>query len=213
MLVAGRARSSLARLRRRQAWQHSTAGADAAAAAQARISKDSMSNTGNLVRAPLHLLDCRTLACRLGPVSACHKRSLCAGPWQAAHALQCTPCELQASCWDIHAALRAPCPVLACRAQAAGTGCRLPGRGVLTQVRSRQLWGNGMYTQDSDLVAVLMHQGFFNQHVWQARPLSPMQQVRDAARPLTLGLPPGKAHAGSRKRGVAADRAAVLRCS
>jgi hypothetical protein len=30
------------------------------------------------------------------------------------------------------------------------------------QVRSRQLWGNEVYTQDSDLVAVLMHCGFFN---------------------------------------------------
>ena len=32
-------------------------------------------------------------------------------------------------------------------------------------VRSRQLWGNEVYTQDSDLLAVLMHQGFFNQQV------------------------------------------------
>ena len=39
----------------------------------------------------------------------------------------------------------------------------------MLQVRSRQLWGNEVYTQDSDLVAVLMHQGFFNQHVYQAR--------------------------------------------
>ena len=36
-------------------------------------------------------------------------------------------------------------------------------------VRSRQLWGNEGYTQDSDLLAVLMHQGFFNQQVRRGR--------------------------------------------
>ena len=36
---------------------------------------------------------------------------------------------------------------------------------LLPQVRSRQLWGNGIYTQDSDLVAVLMHCGYYNQAV------------------------------------------------
>ena len=39
------------------------------------------------------------------------------------------------------------------------------------QVRSRQLWGNIVYTQDSDLVAVLMHNGFYN-HALQQPPAS-----------------------------------------
>lgn len=30
------------------------------------------------------------------------------------------------------------------------------------QVRARQLWGNGIYTEDSDLVAALMHSGFYS---------------------------------------------------
>lgn len=29
------------------------------------------------------------------------------------------------------------------------------------QVKSRQLWGDGVYTDDSDLVAVLMHTGYY----------------------------------------------------
>ena len=29
------------------------------------------------------------------------------------------------------------------------------------QVRARQLWGDGIYTDDSDVVAVLMHMGFY----------------------------------------------------
>jgi hypothetical protein len=29
------------------------------------------------------------------------------------------------------------------------------------QVKSRQLWGDGVYTDDSDLVAVLMHAGYY----------------------------------------------------
>ena len=39
------------------------------------------------------------------------------------------------------------------------------------QVRARQLWGNIVYTQDSDLVAVLMHNGFYN-HSLQQPPAS-----------------------------------------
>lgn len=40
---------------------------------------------------------------------------------------------------------------------------------VCGQVRARQLWGNEVYTQDSDLVAVLMHCGFYN-HALAAPP-------------------------------------------
>lgn len=38
-------------------------------------------------------------------------------------------------------------------------------------MRARQLWGNIVYTQDSDLVAVLMHNGFYN-HSLQQPPAS-----------------------------------------
>ena len=38
------------------------------------------------------------------------------------------------------------------------------------QVRARQLWGNEVYTQDSDLVAVLMHCGFYNHALAQPPP-------------------------------------------
>jgi Histone deacetylation protein Rxt3 len=30
------------------------------------------------------------------------------------------------------------------------------------QVRARQLWGSDVYTEDSDLVAALMHSGFYS---------------------------------------------------
>ena len=30
------------------------------------------------------------------------------------------------------------------------------------QVRARQLWGSDVYTEDSDLVAALMHAGFYS---------------------------------------------------
>lgn len=30
------------------------------------------------------------------------------------------------------------------------------------QVRARQLWGSDVYTEDSDLVAVLMHTGYYS---------------------------------------------------
>ena len=30
------------------------------------------------------------------------------------------------------------------------------------QVRARQLWGSDIYTEDSDLVAALMHSGFYS---------------------------------------------------
>ena len=33
------------------------------------------------------------------------------------------------------------------------------------QVRARQLWGNEIYTQDSDLVAVIMHLGYYNHSI------------------------------------------------
>ncbi len=36
---------------------------------------------------------------------------------------------------------------------------------VCVQVRARQLWGNEIYTQDSDLVAVIMHLGYYNHSI------------------------------------------------
>ena len=32
-------------------------------------------------------------------------------------------------------------------------------------MRARQLWGNEIYTQDSDLVAVIMHLGYYNHSI------------------------------------------------
>jgi hypothetical protein len=49
-------------------------------------------------------------------------------------------------------------------------------------VRARQLWGNDIYTQDSDLVAVLMHCGFYN-HALSAPPPSALE-VRAVVQPL-----------------------------
>ena len=45
---------------------------------------------------------------------------------------------------------------------------------VCWQVRARQLWGNEIYTQDSDLVAVLMHLGYYN-HVIAAPPVNALE--------------------------------------
>lgn len=50
------------------------------------------------------------------------------------------------------------------------------------QVRARQLWGNEIYTQDSDLVAVLMHCGFYN-HALSAPPPNALE-VRAVVQPL-----------------------------
>ncbi len=52
---------------------------------------------------------------------------------------------------------------------AAPARSRPPRRARGAQVRARQLWGNIVYTQDSDLVAVLMHNGFYN-HALQQPP-------------------------------------------
>ena len=67
---------------------------------------------------------------------------------------------------------------LACWVAAEMQHCRQPcSRGIddlnlnPSQVRARQLWGNIVYTQDSDLVAVLMHNGFYN-HSLQQPPAS-----------------------------------------
>ena len=56
---------------------------------------------------------------------------------------------------------------------------------MIFQVRSRQLWGNIVYTQDSDLVAVLMHNGFYN-HALQQPPAS----MAEARRPIQAQLQP-----------------------
>ena len=45
---------------------------------------------------------------------------------------------------------------------------------VCWQVRARQLWGNEIYTQDSDLVAVLMHLGYYN-HALAAPPANALE--------------------------------------
>ncbi len=37
-------------------------------------------------------------------------------------------------------------------------------------MRARQLWGNDIYTQDSDLVAVLMHLGYYNHTITTPHP-------------------------------------------
>lgn len=39
---------------------------------------------------------------------------------------------------------------------------------VLCQVKSRQLWGDMRYTSDSDIVAVLMHLGYYAHFLIQA---------------------------------------------
>ncbi|EIE23592.1 hypothetical protein COCSUDRAFT_66002 [Coccomyxa subellipsoidea C-169] len=77
------------------------------------------------------------------------------------------------------------------------------------QVRARQLWGNEVYTQDSDLVAVLMHCGFYN-HALSAPPAS-AAHVRAVVQP----LPPQPAY-HSRARNSIRSRAwgaAVEGCS
>jgi Histone deacetylation protein Rxt3 len=38
------------------------------------------------------------------------------------------------------------------------------------QVRARQLWGSDVYTDDSDLVAALMHSGFYSISLNQCPP-------------------------------------------
>ena len=57
-----------------------------------------------------------------------------------------------------------------------------PERPVLArQVRARQLWGNEVYTQDSDLVAVLMHCGFYNHALAQPPPIAAEVRMRTRA--------------------------------
>ncbi|KAK9808393.1 hypothetical protein WJX73_010468 [Symbiochloris irregularis] len=63
-------------------------------------------------------------------------------------------------------------------------------------VRSRQLWGNGIYTQDSDLVAVLMHCGFYNQAVCHGG-----AAIAEMRAHITL-LPPQKAYASCARNNI-----------
>ena len=51
-------------------------------------------------------------------------------------------------------------------------------------MRARQLWGNEIYTQDSDLVAVLMHLGYYN-HVIAAPPVNALEVGNQLGMPLT----------------------------
>jgi hypothetical protein len=41
----------------------------------------------------------------------------------------------------------------------------------LLQVKSRQLWGEDVYTDDSDLVAVLLHLGYYASNNTASNPL------------------------------------------
>ncbi|CAK0783186.1 hypothetical protein CVIRNUC_006385 [Coccomyxa viridis] len=50
------------------------------------------------------------------------------------------------------------------------------------QVRARQLWGNEIYTQDSDLVAVIMHLGYYNHSI--ASPPAGALEIRAVIQPL-----------------------------
>ncbi|KAK9824100.1 hypothetical protein WJX72_007737 [[Myrmecia] bisecta] len=52
------------------------------------------------------------------------------------------------------------------------------------QVRARQLWGDGVYTEDSDLVAVLMHCGYFS--AASSRPPAGVSEVRVLVQPLPV---------------------------
>ena len=54
------------------------------------------------------------------------------------------------------------------------------------QVRARQLWGNEIYTQDSDLVAILMHLGYYN-HVIATPPPNAQEVNSYAILPLLTG--------------------------
>lgn len=64
------------------------------------------------------------------------------------------------------------------------------------QVRSRQLWGNGIYTQDSDLVAVLMHCGYYNQAVCNGG-----AQLSEMRAHIVL-LPPQQAYASCARNNI-----------
>lgn len=62
------------------------------------------------------------------------------------------------------------------------------------QVRARQLWGNGIYTEDSDLVAALMHSGFYSISL-QSAPAT-VAEVRAVVRllPAELNYPSASRH-------------------
>ena len=64
------------------------------------------------------------------------------------------------------------------------------------QVRARQLWGTDVYTSDSDVVAALMHQGFYSHAL--AAPPPGVAEVRAV---LAL-LPPATRYAGSSRNAV-----------
>jgi hypothetical protein len=62
---------------------------------------------------------------------------------------------------------------------------RIPAASVTSanrQVRARQLWGTDVYTDDSDLVAVLMHTGFYLPTASQPPPA--IVELHAAVRPL-----------------------------
>lgn len=63
-------------------------------------------------------------------------------------------------------------------------------------MRARQLWGNEIYTQDSDLVAVLMHGGYYNQAL--SAPPSSVAEVRAIVQP----LPPQPAYQSSARNSI-----------
>jgi hypothetical protein len=51
-------------------------------------------------------------------------------------------------------------------------------------VRARQLWGTDVYTEDSDLVAVLVHAGFYALPTTAAAPPPGLVELRATLRPL-----------------------------
>mmetsp|Transcript_18237 Transcript_18237/g.58995 ORF Transcript_18237/g.58995 Transcript_18237/m.58995 type:complete len:415 (+) Transcript_18237:69-1313(+) len=63
------------------------------------------------------------------------------------------------------------------------------------QVRARQLWGSDVYTDDSDLVAVLMHTGYVAQR--ETMPAS-LSEIRALIRP----LPPQDGYASKSRNGM-----------
>lgn len=73
-----------------------------------------------------------------------------------------------------------------------------------SQVRSRQLWGVDVYTQDSDVVAVLLHTGYFSPTLASAP--SSIQEFRAIIK-VQPGLPnyPSRSQNGLRSRAWAAE--------
>jgi hypothetical protein len=71
-----------------------------------------------------------------------------------------------------------PCTATAWTTQALTSGAWLP------QVKARHLWGDTVYTDDSDLVSVLMHMGYFSNNITHPPPqMSEVHAVLDLLAP------------------------------